>query len=507
MPKLTIDNQIVEVPPGATILTAARQLGIPIPTLCYLEGQCVATSCLVCVVKVNGGARLTPACATAATEGMVVESETEDVLAARRMALELLLGDHLGDCIGPCQGTCPAQMDIPTMIRQLAAGDYRAAIATVKAHIPLPATLGRICPSICERGCRRAQRDAAVSICLLKRFVADMDLASPTPYRPLLRPATGKRVAIIGAGPAGLSATYFLQQWGHACTVLDARERPGGMLRYGVSPEILPPAVLDAEIARIRELGVCFQMEQHVAQLDQLRREYDAVLLATGTRDELMQGLAVEKQRFTTDIPGVFAAGAAVSPTKHAVRAVADGREAAIAITQYLAGQPVTGAHRPFTVHMGRLQPDELDLLLREASADGRITASTESGLTPDEAQREAERCLHCDCRAVRDCKLRQYAEAYQASPNRFKGERAQFTQDASHPLVIFEAGKCINCGLCVQITEHAREPLGLAFIGRGFTVRPAVPFGESYAAGLRDVAQACARACPTGALVLREKE
>lgn len=156
MPKLTIDKHEVEVAPGATILDAARRLHIEIPTLCYLDGCTPGTSCMVCLVKVKNPDRFLPSCGMRAEDGMEVESETDEVREARRQALELLLSDHPGDCIGPCQSICPARMDIPRMIRQAAAGDFAAAAATARATLVLPATLGRVCPAPCEKGCRRA---------------------------------------------------------------------------------------------------------------------------------------------------------------------------------------------------------------------------------------------------------------------------------------------------------------------------------------------------------------
>ena len=227
--QLTIDNREVEVAEGATILDAARRLNIEIPTLCYLEGYPANTSCMACVVKVSDRASLVPACGTKAEEGMRVESETPEVHEARKAALELLLSDHAGDCIGPCHAICPAKMDIPRMIRQIAAHNLREAIQTVKVDIPLPAVLGRICPAPCEKGCRRGAYDDSVSICLLKRYVADVDLASDSPYLPNCEPEKNKPVAIIGAGPAGLSAAYYLRQRGYPCTVFDDHEKPGGM--------------------------------------------------------------------------------------------------------------------------------------------------------------------------------------------------------------------------------------------------------------------------------------
>lgn len=442
MLKITIDNQPIEIEEGMTILDAARQAGIEIPALCHLHGHHAPTSCLVCLVKVNGRARYVPSCATKVEDGMVVESETAEVRAARRMALELLLGDHTGDCIGPCQSVCPAHLDIPLMLRQIAGGELRAAIITIKAAIPLPATLGRICPNLCERGCRRAARDSAVAICLLKRYAADADLASGSPYLPACAPATGKRVAIVGAGPAGLSAAYYLRLAGHACTIFDAQAAPGGMLRYGVPEARLPRGVLDTEIALIARLGVEFRPGVRVGRdlsLEQLQREYDAILLATGAvtgenpalAATAGKGLQVDKRTRMTGVPAVFAAGSAVSPSQHAVRAVADGRVAALAIGQFLADETITGYVRPFTVHMGQVSAEELRLFMVDASAAGR---SAGMELTEAEARAEAGRCLHCDCRKPDACKLRQQAMAYDASPTAFKSERRPFTRCAATP-------------------------------------------------------------------------
>ena len=110
--RLTIDGRPVAAPVGASLVAAARLAGIEIPTLCHREGCEPETSCLVCVVRVDGSPRLVPACATTVAEGMTVESETDEIRAARRMALELLLGDHAGDCVAPCQMACPAGMDL-----------------------------------------------------------------------------------------------------------------------------------------------------------------------------------------------------------------------------------------------------------------------------------------------------------------------------------------------------------------------------------------------------------
>ncbi len=520
MPRVCIDNREVEVDPNATILEAARQAGLNIPTLCYLQGCAAPTSCLVCVVKVDGDERLVPACATKVTDDMVVESETEEVRTARRTALELLLSDHLGDCIGPCQNICPAHMDIPAMIRQIAAGCLREAIATVKEHISLPAVLGRICPEFCEKGCRRGAHDESVSIRLLKRFVADQDLASANPYLPTAKPTSGQRVAIVGAGAAGLSAAYYLLREGHACALFDEKDQPGGMLRYAISPERLPREVLAAEIDIIRKLGAEFRSDVHVGtapSLNDLRQQFDAVLIATGETSEEQaaalglrwegRGAAVHADTQMTDLPGVFVAGSALRPSQHAVRAVASGRLAAQAIGCYLAEQAISMEGRPWSVHMGRLDQQELAPLIEEASPAPRVMpeGGEGTGFAEEETRREAERCLHCDCRGLQDCKLRQYAIEYGANPAKYVGERRRFVQDRTHPEVIYEPGKCTTCGLCVQLAAELREPLGLTFVGRGFDVRVGAPFSETLAEGIKQAAEACSKGCPTGALSLRK--
>jgi len=517
MPKLFIDNRQVQVDDGATILDAAKKLGIEIPTMCFKEGYEPSTSCMVCVVKVNDRPSLIPSCGTLAEEGMRVDTVCEQVQEARKAALELQLSDHVGDCLGPCHVICPAQMNIPLMIRQIASGKLRDAIITVKKDIALPAVLGRICPKPCERGCRRAALDEAVSICLLKRYVADVDLQSASPYIPDGKPSQGKRVAIVGAGPAGLAAAYYLQQAGLACTVFDDHEKPGGMLQYGVPEEELPRDVLDKEMALIEKLGVRFEGKTRIGDkvsLEQLQKDFNAVFVAVGADAEPLglqtgpNGIVADNRTYETNLPGVFAGGDAVRKRKLTVRAVADGKEAAVSIAQYLSGESVAGPVKPFNTRIGKIKDEEKETFAVCASRDSRVTVSQAGeGLTDEQARREAARCLHCDCRKADDCKLRQYAQHYEARPNRFKSERRSFVQRVQHPEVIYEPGKCIDCGLCIQTAAKAGEALGLAFVGRGFDVRVEVPFDHSLAEGLQHAAAQCVANCPTGALAFATKQ
>ena len=577
MPRVWIDNAEVEVEPGATLLEAARKLGLDVPALCSWPGQPACTSCMVCVMSVDG--RLVPSCATPASDGLRAQSQAEPVLAARRSAIELLLSEHAGDCVGPCQSVCPAGMDIPRMIRQIAAGDLGGALRTVKQRIALPAVLGRICPAPCEKGCRRGQVGDPVAIMLLKRHVADADLAAPVRV-PQRAPATGRRVAVVGAGPAGLAAAYYLLQDGHAVELLDDHDQPGGALRHAVEPERLPPAVLDAEIDIIRRLGASFRLGVRVGRdvgLDDLRRQFDAVVLAVGGAGIPLPAEQLdEKGRPRQPLrPGVFAAGDPTHKGRMTVRAVAGGRAAAVAVSQYLprstgvppvgiAGVPPVGSTgvppvgiagvspagvREFSCRIGFLKQDEFDRFLARASLEPRqapgvagvspasggegsegavvapvaqpfqavqaqagkpvppgASAAEPPGYTDDQARSEAARCLKCDCLRADDCRLRQAAQALGAKPARYKGQRRSYELDDSHPDVVYESGKCILCGLCVQIARDAGEELGLALGGRGFATKVAVPFGRPLAEGLRRCAAQCVAACPTGALAFKRR-
>ena len=516
--KLTIDNLNIEVRAGTTILEAAGLLGIEIPAMCFLSGYKPSTSCMLCVVKIIGKTGLVPACGMKVEDGMLVQTDTQEVAEARRAALELLLSDHIGDCLGPCQVTCPAGMNIPLMIRQIARGDLSGAIETIKKDIALPAVLGRICPAPCEKACRRRAYDQAVAVCLLKRYAADIDLASEQPYLPVCKPSSGKHVAIAGAGPAGLSAAYYLQRKGHQVTCFDENDRAGGMLRYGVDKKLLPETVLDKETRMIFGLGAIFKGDTKIGtdiSVQYLAADFDAVFIASGpiqnddpawsSLEKGQKSIAINTGSYETSLKGVFAGGDCVGRRKLAVRAAAHGKEAAVSIDQYLSGKPVTGAEKEFNSRIGKLRDDEINNFLRNASDSPReVPAGKYDGFEPEQAQREAQRCLHCDCRKPVDCKLRRYATEYGARQNRYKNERRLFTQKVQHPDVIYEPGKCIKCGLCIQIAAEAKEQLGLTFIGRGFDVQVAVPFGRSIAEGLKKAAAKCVQSCPTGALAFK---
>jgi formate dehydrogenase major subunit len=301
---LTIDNRQITAQAGTTVLAAARNLGIEIPTLCHVPGLAPVASCFLCAVQVAGRRNLSPACALPVADGMVVTTASEDVRAARRMALELLLSDHAGECVAPCAARCPAGLDIPGFVHALTEDGPWASMAIITRRLALPGALGRVCPRLCEQHCRRCEQDQGLAIGALHRYVADRDGAEADRYQPACLPATGKTVAIVGAGPAGLAAAFYLLQQGHACTLLDAHAQPGGMLRYGIPDYRLPKDALAGEIASIAELGATFWMNTRLGTdctLADLRRDFDAVFLAIGA--QRAQGLRCPGEDIT--LPGI----------------------------------------------------------------------------------------------------------------------------------------------------------------------------------------------------------
>lgn len=282
---ITINDRKLTCQEGEMILSVALRNGIHIPNLCAAKELAVYGACSLCVVEVEGARKLLRACATKVTDGMVVRTHTPQVLQSRKMALELIMADHSGQCVGPCALKCPAHTDVQAYIKQIALGNDRQAVEIIKTKIAIPASIGRVCPHPCELDCRRALVEEPLSIAFLKAFTADQDLASNDPFTPEIAPATGKRVAVIGGGPAGLTAAYQLRCTGHDVTVFDAMPEMGGMLRYGIPEYRLPKAVLAKEVAAIANLGVEMRNGVRVGvdlPFAQLREEFDAVLLTVG---------------------------------------------------------------------------------------------------------------------------------------------------------------------------------------------------------------------------------
>ncbi len=301
--KLTINGKLCAGKSGQTILDIARENGIDIPTLCHNDTVAHYGACGLCVVEAEGSPKLLRSCSTLAADGMVINTEGERAVQARKIALELLMSDHDGDCMGPCRLACPAGTNCQAYVKQVALGNTKEAVRIVKERLPLPASIGHVCPHPCEKDCRRGLVEEPISIALIKRFMSMDQLHAPDRWKPEKEPATGKTVGVIGGGPGGLTAAYYLALHGHDVTLTDAMPQMGGMLRYGIPQYRLPKDVVDAEVAEIAETGV--KMENNVKigrdiSFADYRAKYDAVVIAIGAWSSTPLRCPGE------DLPGVY---------------------------------------------------------------------------------------------------------------------------------------------------------------------------------------------------------
>jgi formate dehydrogenase major subunit len=661
---------------GDTILDVARAAGLFIPTFCHNEQLQPFASCFACAVEVEGRRTLVPSCSTAVLDGMVVNTENERVKRAQKTCIELLLSDHVGDCLGPCMTACPAGIDIPGFISHIANGEDFQALELILNNMPLAGCLGRVCTRPCETACRRQLVEEPVAICQLKRFPADQ--ADSKGWKPELKklPMSGKTVAIIGAGPAGLSAAFFLQQFGHQCTVFDAHEAPGGMIRYGIPSYRLPRDVIDREVETIKELGAQFRFGTQLGQditLEQLRSDYDAVFLGLGaqkassmrtpgeeldgvqsgieflgavSRDETLpigktvvvvgggntaidaartalrlgaetvtilyrrareqmpawdeeidaaldegvqletlaapvkiekngtglqmtclrmelgapdasgrrrpvpvdgseyvieadsiiaaigqsvdasmaseleqtawRSIAADEWTGQTSLENVFAGGDCVTGADIAVNAVGAGRRAAFAMNQYLRGEPVRGPKKMYNHSMGELTDIPADVTSRfektartemphlEARARAKSFAEVETGFTEEQARAEAARCMECGCRDAHECALRGYATDLGVNPDRFAGAHRAYRRDDSHPVLVYEEHKCIQCGSCVRACEELLQSPCMGFTGRGFEARVKPALDRAMVLINDEHLPELVKFCPVGALTLK---
>nr|WP_276929437.1 FAD-dependent oxidoreductase [Herbinix luporum] len=187
------------------------------------------------------------------------------------------------DAAVPCRGTCPAHTDIPRYIRLAGEGRYDEAAAVIREKLPFPKALGYICSHVCESKCKRKEINSALSIRAIKRFVAERDTGSFWKGKGKQLPDTGKKVCIVGGGPAGLTAAYYLRKQGHNVTIKEALPSVGGMMAYGIPAYRLPREIVEEEVAVIKASGIRIETNTKVENPLELKKEYDAILMAIGT--------------------------------------------------------------------------------------------------------------------------------------------------------------------------------------------------------------------------------
>ena len=294
---LTIDGNEIVVEKGLTILEVAGLSAITIPTLCYVKGTTADTPCDLCVVEIADYAKhgltaslktegLFRACSTLALDGMNIQTGSSAVITHRQDRLAVISKTHFGDCKAPCNLTCPGQINVQGYIAHIARGEYEEALRLVMERNPVPFSVGRVCPRFCETRCRRLLVDDPVHINHLKRFVADWCMNNEINLNLPREKLSGKRVAVIGGGPAGLTAAYFLTRKGHDVTIFEGGPKVGGALRYGFPEYKIPKDILDYEVNTILRMGMSLRLNQVWGKQFTLKdlkdQGFDAIFIGIG---------------------------------------------------------------------------------------------------------------------------------------------------------------------------------------------------------------------------------
>jgi len=389
----------------------------------------------------------------------------------------------------PCKQACPAGIDIPRYVRAIGYGKFSEALAVIRERIPFPSVCGYVCYAPCEEQCNMAKISRPIAIRALKRFAAQYD----TQQNSKTMPPTGKKVAIVGSGPAGLTAAYYLAKLGHSVTVFEKRPKLGGMMQVGIPDYRLPKNILDTEISNIKNTGVNLKTNSEIHSLDELfDQNYNAVFLALGAHQGSRIGvngedtgqspnipsqinlkinnqsrLEVDPDTLSTSRQGVFAGGDVITGPASVIEAIADGRKAAISIDKYLSGQ---GIIDEVLAPAEEVSPQIPLSLTSERQApptpppSERLSRFTEveSTLTEEAALEEAKRCLWCDLTLITDpvkcvgclmCELRcsyrwdekfnPMKAAIEVIPRFHKANDICFTE------------KCDQCGLCARFCPY----------------------------------------------------
>src|SRR6188472_750684 len=310
--RIEVDGRVVEGFEGQTILEVCRDNGIEIPTLCYEPKLPGFGACRMCVVEVEGEEHPPISCSRSCEDGMTVQTQTEEVRRLRRTNLELIFSDHNAYCLPPCQNKCPSHIDIPGFLKANAEANFRESTRIFKRTIPFPSVLGRVCPAPCEEHCRRDEVDEAIAIRDSHRYAGDQVIKSmlddgedpPVPFEVQAR--SGRKAAVIGSGPAGMAAAYYLLLAGHDVTIYERDAAPGGMLRYGIPQYRLPKVeVLEAEYESVVRLGGKMHCNMELGKdftLDDLQHQgFDSVVVAIGCYDTNKLGIPDEEAEGVLD--------------------------------------------------------------------------------------------------------------------------------------------------------------------------------------------------------------
>jgi len=351
--------------------------------------------------------------------------------------------------ISPCRNVCPLHLNCHGYVQLIKVGKFKEALELIKEKLPFPKIVGRICDHPCERACKRAEVDRPVPICALKRFVADREEEVEVDFT--VDEEKDERVAVVGAGPAGLIAAYDLRKKGYQVTVFDAHERPGGLLFYGFPSYRLPREVVEEEIGIIEKLGVKYRLKTMVGRdvtIGDLHKDYDALFIAVGTsgcrslfteKEHIRLSLS-RKDTFQVDLltletgeDGIFAGGDSVTGPNTVVDAMAAGRRAAVSIDRYLKGEDL----RLGREGEGTIKSDmELDLRKRLIDYSYLKVRQGEEVPDRDKIRPELGRELTPEDKRAR-----------QKTPYMIHIEEPVLTEEEA----IAEANRCLNCAGCCE--------------------------------------------------------
>lgn len=361
------------------------------------------------------------------------------------------------ECAPPCSAACPIHVDVRGVSAEISRGDFAAALKLLKKTLPFPGIIGRICDQPCQSVCKRGEVGAAIAIADLERACAD--LGDSEPEKIVLRARRKQRVAVVGSGLSGLTAALDLAKKRYNVVLFEAQEHLGGSL-WGIPEARLPRSVIETETSQVLDWGIDVRFNTPISansndghlSLAQLQQEFDAVYLAVGTApaaEFALNGdghLTADPITYVTDLPGVFACPQP-SGQPSPIDAIAAGRRAATSIDRYVQGVSLTAARQNEGPYESCLYTNSagIEPLPMIPLADIGI------GYSADEATREAQRCLQCEC--MECVKVCEYLEEYGSYPRQYV---RQIYNNLSIVMGTRHANKLINscslCGLCAEV-------------------------------------------------------